>query len=98
MKLLKEMNQELSNLSKNLASLTVSSVLNKHKLDKSNLNSVTDEQKQELIQVAKNLETLVNDYVNGEDMKESEEDVTEILSSEESPLRKLLKKKKESEA
>ncbi|WP_102028825.1 hypothetical protein [Salirhabdus sp. Marseille-P4669] len=92
---MKDFNKELSNLSKNLASVTVASVLRKHQVkdDKTKLNNLPEEQKEELRNIAKNLEDLVNQYSSGEDMEGSEEQVKQVLS-EDSPLRMLLNKKK----
>ncbi len=92
------MNQELSRLSKSLAGMTVTSVLKKHNIagDKQSLVDLSDEQKQELREIAKNLESIVNDYVSQND--EGPEKISENLQAVESPLRKLLNKTKEKES
>ncbi|RCW77305.1 hypothetical protein [Saliterribacillus persicus] len=94
---MEEINQELSNLSKSLAGVAVSSVLKKHKIttDESITNQLSEEQKQELRNISEKLEVLVSDFTS----KNKPENVKEKLESVESPLRELVKKntKKESD-
>ncbi len=95
-KKLEEINQELSNLSKSLAGVAVSSVLKKHKItnEESITNQLSEEQKQELRNIAEKLEVLVSDFTS----KNKPENVKEKLDSLESPLRELMKKKNEKES
>ncbi len=90
------MNQELKELSKSIAGVTVASVLNKHKItnEESITNELSEEQKQELRNIAENLESLVGDFT----AKNKPENVKKELDSVESPIRQLMKKvnKKES--
>lgn len=90
------MNQELEKLSKSLAGVTVTSVLKKHKItnEESITNQLSEEQKQELRNIAENLESLVGDFTS----KNKPENVKQELDSVESPIRELMKKvnKKES--
>jgi hypothetical protein len=89
----KEINQELSNLSKNLASFTVGSILRKHNVDKSEIQKISPEQKEELRKIAQNLEKLVNDYVSGNKESSQEEMNKATKAVTESPLRTLFKNK-----
>ncbi|SFL73309.1 hypothetical protein SAMN04487943_103333 [Gracilibacillus orientalis] len=93
---MEEMNQELEKLSKSLAGVTVTSVLKKHKItnEESITNQLSEEQKQELRNIAENLESLVGDFTS----KNKPENVKQELDSVESPIRELMKKvnKKES--
>ncbi len=83
-------------LSKSLAGMAVTNVLSKHKItsEESITNQLSEEQKQELRDIAGNLETLVSNFTS----KTQQENVKEELDSVESPLRQLMKKvnKKES--
>ncbi|GEL78798.1 hypothetical protein [Tenuibacillus multivorans] len=92
-----DMNQELTRLSKNLAGMTVARVLKKHDIagDQASLVELSEEQKQELRDIAKNLESIVNDYVSQND--EITNNIAEELQTVESPLRKLMKKTNERE-
>jgi hypothetical protein len=90
------MNQELKKLSKSLAGVTVTSVLKKHKItnEETITNQLSQDQKQELKNIAENLESLVGDFT----AKNKPENFKKELDSVESPIRELMKKvnKKES--
>ncbi|QHS24217.1 hypothetical protein GWK91_15510 [Virgibacillus sp. MSP4-1] len=96
-----ELNQELKNLSKSLAGVSVSKVLQKHGIGQdSGVNDLSESQKQELRNIAQNLETMVNEYVaqqNDSNSSSQSEGGEKDSEPKESPLREFLKRKKEKE-
>ncbi|UOQ49677.1 hypothetical protein MUN88_06240 [Gracilibacillus caseinilyticus] len=93
---MESMNKELNQLSKSIAGFTVRNVFQKHNItnDESVINKLSDEQRDELKNIAKNLDSLVNDFVSNN----KQESVKKGAESVESPIRELMKKinKKES--
>ncbi|UOQ83697.1 hypothetical protein [Gracilibacillus salinarum] len=93
---MESMNKELNKLSKSIAGFTVRNVLQKHNItsDESIINKLSGEQREELRNIAENLDSLVNDFV----ANNNQESVEKGAESVESPIRELMKKinKKES--
>ncbi|SET73856.1 hypothetical protein SAMN05421676_107136 [Salinibacillus kushneri] len=97
-----DINKDLEGLSKSLASVSVTDAFKKYGIDKNNgVNELSDSQKQELRNMADNLQSMVNQFVaqqkDPSSSSDSKEEKKKKEKSKESPLREFLNRKNEKE-